>query len=162
MKTLLSLITICFITWNALGQETITIKDLEILNNTSWKGTLTYIDYETGKPTDVATTLQLSVNENSLITNLQYTYEPNKNVLATTKIKKNGTYFGKQKIINKSITNDGTVTIISKFEGKDDRKKATMFFTYVYNKKSYSVTKEVQYNGQDEKLLRNKYIYTRI
>lgn len=143
-------------------QDTISIEDFEVLNNTSWKGTLTYIDYQNGKPSYVETTMQFSIEDNMLVTNLQYTYEPHKNISEKIKIKKNGTLLGKQKVLSKNVDDSGTITIETFYKGKDDDKKATMFVTYKLSNDTYSVKKEVLYKGAKERIFRNSYKYTKI
>ena len=52
----------CFLI-NLNAQVTISTNDFKVLDNTNWEGTLTYIDYQSGKPTDVATTMQINISE---------------------------------------------------------------------------------------------------
>ena len=44
----------------------------------------------------------------------------------------------------------------------DNNKKAIMFKTYLFNKDSFSITKEVQYENSEDKFIRNKQTYKRI
>ena len=113
---------VCF-NLNINAQVTVSTNDFKILDNTNWEGTLTYIDYQSGKPTDVATTMQVKVTEKTIEQNIQYVWEPDKNVKAITKIKRNGKFIGKQKVVSKIIKDNGSVQIITKAQGKDDRKK---------------------------------------
>ena len=92
MKTLFTIALLC-IGSVIYAQDTIKISDFESINNTSWKGTLTYTDYQTGKLTDVEATMQFKIENDKIITQVQYTYEPSKNYKGTIKIRKNGTYF---------------------------------------------------------------------
>jgi len=144
------------------AQTTIALEDFSVLNNTSWSGTLTYSDYQSGKLVPIATTMQVVISEKGVEQNIQYTYEPNKNIKSFTKIKKNGAYFGKQKIISKNIDSDGTVTIITSYKGKDDNRKATLYYTYTFNTNFYKVEKEVLFDGSSKKIFRNSYEYKRI
>lgn len=144
------------------AQSTISLNDFKIINNTSWEGTLTYIDYESGKPVPVATTMQIRISNNTIEQDVQYTWEPNKNIKSKTKIKKNGKYLGKQKVISKTIQKDGRMQIITSYYGKDNNKKAVMYYTYKFGSNSYEVTKEVQFKGSNERFMRNIYRYTKI
>ncbi len=147
---------------STIAQETLSLDDFKIVNNTSWEGTLTYLDYQSGKPTPVASTMQMRITDNAIETDIQYTYEPNENIKAITKIKKKGTHLGKQKVISKIKKSDGTLQLITMAKGKDDNKKATLFFTYEFNNHRYKVTKEVQFEGSQERFIRNTYDYKRI
>ncbi|MGB5243075.1 MAG: hypothetical protein WBN28_00320 [Lutimonas sp.] len=159
LRTRLILISLLF--FNTISsQVTISPEDFKILNNTSWEGTLTYLDYQSNELVPVSTTMQIKITEKEIEQNIQYTWEPNKNVLAKTKIRKNGTYLGKQKVLAKTIREDGSLLLITSAEGKDDNKKAKLFFTYEFGTNYYKVTKEVQFEGSAERFLRNTYDYT--
>ena len=141
------------------AQTTISLEDFKTLNNTSWEGTLTYLDYQSAELVPVSTTMQISITDKVIEQNIQYTWEPNKNVQAKAKIKKNGTYLGKQKVVSKTINADGITILVTRAEGKDDNKKALMIYTYAFNDTSYKVTKEVQFEGSTERFMRNTYDY---
>ncbi len=145
-----------------IAQETLSLEDFKILNNTSWEGTLTYLDYQSGKLTPVASTMQMRITDNAIEQDVQYTWEPDKNVKAITKIKKKGTHLGKQKVISKIKKEDGSLQLITMAEGKDDNKKATLFFTYEFSNTRYKVTKEIEFEGSNERFMRNTYEYKRI
>jgi hypothetical protein len=161
MKKILTLVcSLCFVI-NVNAQVTISTNDFEILDNTAWKGTLTYIDYQSGKPTDVATTMQIRITDMTIEQDVQYVWEPDKNVKSRTKVKKNGRFLGNQKVVSKIVRDDGLMQIITMAKGKDDGKKASLFYTYLFNSNSYKVIKEVQFNDSDERFMRNSYNYSR-
>lgn len=155
------IITLCLVT-TGVSQSKIDIKDFEILNNTSWKGNLMYKDYTSGKKTVLQTTMQVKVEKNKFITNTQYTFEPEANSREVLKIKKEGTYFGSQKVIKKETSNDGSIKITTSYKGKDNGEKADMYIIYVFNTDQISITKEVQYLNSKERFVRNKQTYKRI
>lgn len=144
---------------NVDAQVTASKNDFKILDNTNWEGTLTYIDYQSGKPIDVATTMQVKITENTMEQSIQYVWEPDKNVKAITKIKRNGKYIGKQKVVSKMHKEDGSVQIITTAKGKDDGIKATFYYTYEFDSSNYKVTKEVQFSNSDKRYMRNSYKY---
>ncbi|WP_157957300.1 hypothetical protein [Winogradskyella tangerina] len=160
MKTLFTIVLLCIGSMIS-AQDTIKISDFESINNTSWKGTLTYTDYQTGKLTDVEATMQFKIENDKIITQVQYTYEPSKNYKGTVKIRKNGTYFGNEKVV--SFTEDnGMKTLVTTYTGKDDNRKADMILTHKLTDSTYSVTKEVVYLDTKERLIRNTYNYKKI
>jgi hypothetical protein len=161
MKKIVTLVCTLYFVTNLDAQVTISTNDFKVLDNTTWKGTLTYIDYQSSKPTDVATTMQIRISDNTIEQDIQYVWEPDKNARSRTKIKKNGSFLGKQKVISKIVKEDGSVQIITTARGKDGGKKATLFFIYEFNSNSYKVTKEVQFNDSDERFMRNSYRYTK-
>lgn len=160
MKTVTTFIFL-FVTLFTNAQDTIQLSDFEQINNTSWKGELTYKDYQSGKQETIPCTLQLKVEDGKIIFNQQYTYEPNKNNKSTVKIKKNGTYFGNEKVVSFSENKDSQ-TLVTLYRGRDNGKKADMYITRVLTDSTYVVTKEVQYLNTEERFVRNTYSYTKL
>jgi len=146
-----------FVSFNMNAQSNISLSDFKNLDNTSWEGNLTYKNYQDGKLISIPTKMQIKVTDVAIEQTLQYTYEPDKNISSKTKIKKNGRYLGKQEVIEKIMNPDSSFKIVTKYEGKDDNKKATLYITYELNSNSYSVTKEVQFNNANERFVRHQY-----
>ncbi len=142
-------------------QDTLKLSDFEILNNTNWKGQLTYKDYQSGEPRSIDATMQIKIEGEKITSNVQYTYEPHKNNKSSVKIKKNGTYYGNEKLISNTNEN-GTTTFVTTYKGRDDGKKATMFMTHHFNDTTYKVTKEVQFKNSNERFIRNTYEFTKL
>ena len=160
MKSLFLNTIILLVSINVFAQATVSITDFEILNNTSWKGTLTYKDYTSGKQTSIDATSQIQVENGKIASSIQYVYEPSKNNKSTVKIKKNGTYYGNEKVIENTLNNN-TRTIITTYKGNDNGKRAIMYKTYKFNDSLYSVTKEVQYLNADNRFVRNTYSFNK-
>ena len=161
MKTLFTTLSILFVGLAIYAQDTIKISDFESINNTYWEGTLTYKDYQSGELSTVDATMQFKIENDKIMTQVQYTYEPSKNYKGAIKIRKNGTYFGDEKVL--SFTDDnGTKTLVTTYRGKDDNRKADMFMTHILTDTTYSVSKEVVYVDTKERLIRNTYNYTKI
>lgn len=144
------------------AQARIEAKDFDILDNTSWEGTLTYLNYQSDELSTIGTTMQISTYGDIIEQSIQYTWEPSKNVVAKTKIKKKGRFLGQQKVVSKTIKEDGTTLLKTIANGKDNNRKATLFFTYEFNDDRFHVKKEVRYKGKDALFMRNKYNYTKI
>ncbi|WP_400080274.1 hypothetical protein [Winogradskyella sp. R77965] len=161
MKTLLNTFCIFLLVLTAHSQSTLKISDLEILNNTSWEGKLTYKDYQSGEPRTIETTLQIKIEGDKIISNVQYTYEPNKNNKSSVKLKKNGTYYGNEKILSNTFEN-GIRTLVTTYKGRDAGKKATMYMTHQFSETTYKVTKEVQFKNSEERFIRNTYEFTKL
>lgn len=155
--TLLFLLT----TYLVGAQDALNISDFEILNQTNWEGQLTYKDYQSGKMTSIDATMQIAISGDKITSKIQYTYEPNKNNTSSVKIKKNGTYYGNEKIIDNTMT-AGTRTFVTTYDGRDNKKKATMYITHQFSESIYKVMKEVQYHDSNERFVRNTYEFNRI
>jgi len=163
MKKYITLVIVLVtITAHAQLENTVTNEEISILNNTQWAGELMYLDYSSGKETTLKTNMQITTKNNKITMNTQYVYEPSANNKDTIKLKKNGTYFGNEKIIEKTVSKNGVTTIITTFEANDDNTPATLFKTYVFSGTEFSVTKEVQFENTKEKFVRNRVTYTKL
>ena len=161
MKTLFTALCLFLFAFNSNAQDTLKLSDFEILNNTRWKGKLTYKDYQSGKSVSIDATMQILIKGDKTISNMQYTYEPHKNNKSSVKIKKNGTYYGNESVISNTIEN-GIRTFVTTYEGKDNGKKAKMYVTRHFSDTTFKVTKEVQYKNSDERFIRNTYEFTKL
>ena len=161
MKTLFTTVALLLTVITITAQNTISLSDFKRINNTSWKGELTYKDYQSGKQETIPCTMQLKIEKDKIIFNQQYTYESNKNNKSTVKIKKNGRYFGNEEVISLTKEN-GKETLVTRYSGKDNGKKANMYVTRVLTDTTYTVTKEVVYLDSDERFIRNRYNYTKL
>ena len=161
MKHLFTTLCLFLFAFNCTAQDTLKLSDLEMMNNTSWKGKLSYKDYQSGEITSIDATMQAKIEGEKIVYNVQYTYEPNKNNKSSVKIKKNGTYYGNENVVSNTFEN-GTRTFVTSYEGKDNGKKATMFITREFNETSYTETKEVLLKGAKERFVRNKYEFTKL
>lgn len=161
MKHLITTCCTLFVLITLTAQNTIKLSDFDYLKDTSWKGTLTYMDYQSGELVTIDTTMQLDIENDKIVSNIQYTYEPNKNNRSTVKIKQTGTYFGSEKVV--SFNNDnGTITLVTTYQGKDNGKNADMYITRTMTSSTYTVSKKVVYKDTKEELIRNRYSYTKI
>ena len=160
MKTTLSIL-ICFtLTATLSAQTSVAISELEFLNNTSWEGHLMYVNYGDGKEVNLRTTMQIEIQGDQLLMQTQFTDEPSANSVDTIKLKKGGTYLGNELIIKREDLADGTIEILTRFEGKDANQPATMFKTYRINESEITISKRVKFERSEKELIRNRYTYT--
>ena len=125
----------------------------------SWEGKLTYLDYSTGKPYTMSANIKISLteNKNGYIMGYEYPNEPQANSKDTTYIDNN--YFGKDKIVKFKKASDGGFTLVTEIVGKDgnDNKKAILRHTYLLKSSTFSIIKDVKFEGTDKWIKRNKY-----
>ncbi|MDB4292480.1 hypothetical protein N9954_03680 [Maribacter sp.] len=152
---------LCFNT-ALIAQVSINISELEFLDKTSWSGSLMYVNYGDGKEVTLRTTMQIEIKGDKIVMNMQFTDEPGANSKSNIKLKKDGTYFGDEKIIERTNLEDGTLKIVTTFEGDDNNKPATMLKTYLIGKNEFSITKKVNFKNSDEALVRNRYTYSKV
>jgi hypothetical protein len=128
-----------------------------------WKGKLTYLDYSSGKPYTMSANLKISLTEDKsgLIMGYEYPNEPHANSKDTTYIVNK--LFGKDKIVQFKKSVDGGFTMVTEIVGEDgnDYKKAILRHTYLLNKNTFSVVKDVKFVGTDKWIKRNEYLLNR-
>jgi hypothetical protein len=128
-----------------------------------WSGSLTYLDYSSGKPYTMPADIIISfaVNPAGYIMTYEYPKEPKANSVDTTYLKDH--YFGKEKVIQFNKKSSGDFILITAYEGKDgnDNKKAVLRHTYTLEGNSFSMKKDVQFKGTSKWIQRHEYLLTK-
>ena len=149
---------------NAQSKANFTKDDAVFLAG-SWKGSLTYLDYNSGKPYTMPanTNIYLIKGMNSLLIEMIYPDEPKANSKDTLLINEERTIFGEAKIISRNSLADGSIQIITEVNGKDgnDNKNALLRKTYTFNKNIFTNRKDIKFEGTTEWIKRHEYSYTR-
>lgn len=138
------------------------IKDLKSSVG-DWKGELTYLDYTSGKPYTMSANIKIRLTEdkNGYIMGYEYPDEPQANSKDTTYI--NNKLFGKDKIVEFKKSENGEFTLVSEIVGEDgnDHKKAILKHTYLLKFNTYSIIKEVKFEGTGIWIKRNEYLLSK-
>ena len=161
MKILLSLLfSLLFLSCVVSGQS-VAEKDLKGLEGGTWTGTLTYLDYGSGKKTEIKSNLNV-VKKSDDVWTFAYVYpdEPKANGSSEVLLADGGKTFNGQAVTSKMRQN-GTLQIVTTKDGDDNSKKAVFRYTYSITPKTFSIRKEVQYVGETEWFERNTYSWTR-
>jgi hypothetical protein len=158
MKNILFVTTFLFLTISANAQS-VQVKDLS--NSVgSWEGKLTYLDYASGKPFTMLANIKigLTADKKGFIMVYEYPKEPHANSKDTTFIV--GNYFGKDKIVEFKKESSGDYKMITEIDGNDgnDNKKAILRHTYLLKSKTFSIIKDVKFEGTDKWIKRNEYL----
>ena len=92
----------------------------------------------------------------------EYPNEPHDNMKDTTFIV--GNIFGNEKIVEFERYLDGEYKMITEVVGNDgnDNKKGVLRHTYLLKSNTFSVMKEVKFDGTDKWIKRNEYLLNRI
>ncbi len=138
--------------------------DFKRLTNGQWKGKLTYQDYRSNKK--VSTLTNLTVTESSedklsWIFEYEYPDEPKANKKSIVKIGKDGKTFDDETVVERTKLPDETLKIVTTKNGMDNNKPAVFRYIYLINKKTFSIKKEVKYEGTQEFFERNEYSWNR-
>lgn len=129
----------------------------------AWAGSLTYVDYTTGKPFSMPANVTLVSSGDAIVFIMVYPKEPKANGNDTLQITANGSVFDGATVVSKKTLSDGTVEIITEKKGTDgnDQRKALLRHTYLFGKNKLSNRKEVKFDGEDKWMLRNEYLFGR-
>jgi hypothetical protein len=143
---------------------TVSVKDFKPAFG-KWKGTLTYLDYSSGKPYTMPCNISISsdkLNNQRLIIGVEYPDEPKANETDTIIISNDGKMIDGEQVVSNEKTK-GLTKIITEKNGVDgnDRRKAVLRHIYLFSKKSFTKRKEVRFEGEENWILRNEYKMTR-
>ena len=162
----LALIALCIGTLaHAQTNYKTVVKDFELLSG-SWTGSLTYLDYSSGKPYTMPADLlitRIGQTNQFAVENL-YPNEKSANATDTLVISKDGKSIDGALIKSRKKLPNGDLEIITEETGTDgnDNKPATFRQTYTFGKTTFTKRKDVQFEGESEWIKRHEYSYSRI
>lgn len=164
-RTITILLVFIFLASAAFAQSAnVSVKDLLMLEGKLWVGNLTYLDYTSKKQTVIRSNLAVSrspSDPNVWIFDLQYPLEPKANSKDEVRLRRDGRTFDGETVIERTELEGGIVKIVTTKEGKDDNRDATVRHTYLIGRNSFSITKEVRFDGTGDFFERNTYSWTR-
>lgn len=132
----------------------------------TWKGTLTYIDYGSGKPYTMPAKIiikPLIKSPNYLIENI-YPDEPKANSIDTFYVTSDCKMIDDCEVKTITKLKNGQVKIVAQRIGVDgnDSKKGLIKQTYLLSKTTYTIKKEVLFDGESKWMLRHQYNFKKI
>jgi hypothetical protein len=131
----------------------------------SWQGTLTYLDYSSGKPYTMPANIEVKriKKTNKFAVSNIYPNEMSANSTDTLTISKDGKYINKELVKSKQTLASGDIEIVTEASGIDgnDDKPAIFRHTYTIGKTTYKKRKDVQFKGESQWINRHEYSYTR-
>ncbi len=140
----------------------ISTEDLGPLAGGIWTGTLTYVDYGSGKRTSIKCNLKVSSAEaGTWVAEYIYPDEPKANSTSRIQVSNEGREFAGQRLVEKVRDKDGVLRFVTETEDTDNNKRALFRFTYVLSAKQFSIRKDVKVVGTAEFFERNTYSWTR-
>jgi hypothetical protein len=158
-----SIIAIFFVLICLTAQaQSVQVNDLSASMGT-WEGKLTYLDYSTGKSYTMSANIKVSLTDNKIGYVMAYEYpnEPQANSTDTTFIRDN--FFGEDKIVSFEKDSGGGYTLVTEVDGTDgnDNKKAVLRHSYLVTATTFSIIKEVKFEGTSLWIKRNEYLLSK-
>ena len=144
------------------AQNTVAPDDIKSLIG-EWTGSLTYIDYSSGKPYAMPANVMVSQGKNEYQLVLFYSYpkEPKANNKEKIKISSDGTQLNNHPVSAKKKLNNLQVEITTEYTGKDNNKAALIRNIYTLGKDVFIIKKVVKFENSEEWLERNIYSFSR-
>ena len=127
-----------------------------------WKGTLTYLDYSSGKPYTMPANIIIrkdKKNDHRLILSFEYPNEPKANGNDTLVVSNDGLQIDGAMITSKEKSAKGDLQVITEKPGIDgnDNRKAVIKHVYTIGTKTFISRKEVRFDGEETFIMRNEY-----
>jgi hypothetical protein len=148
----------------AQQEATCSHKDFKKLEG-AWQGSLTYLDYSSGKPYTMPANLEIHRigKTNQYSWRNIYSNEPKANSIDTVMISSDGRQIDNELVKSKQELEDGTLQIVTEVQDKDgnDNKEALIRHTYSIGKMTFRVRKDVQFAGEANWIMRHEYSYAR-
>jgi len=158
------LIVSSFSGFAALESPKIKATDLKRLTGAQWTGTLTYLDYSRNKKVSIPSKLivtQSNADRRTWVFEFQYPDEPQENSKQSISIGENGKTFGDEEVVERTALANRLLRIVTQKKGTDNDKAALFRFTYLIGDGSFSIKKEVRYEGSNDYFERNEYSWRR-
>jgi hypothetical protein len=147
-----------------LNSPKIKTSDFKLLTNGQWKGKLNYLDYRSNKKVSILSNLTVTESKedkSSWIFEYEYPDEPKANEKSIVKISTDGKTIDDETVVERAKLQNETIKIVTTKNGTDNDKPAVFRYVYLINKKSFSIKKEVKYEGSEEFFERNEYSWNR-
>lgn len=156
-------ILLLFIGQQSIAQpEKLIAKDLQPLVGI-WQGSLTYLDYTSGKPYTMPANVEVKqiLQSNQFLFINSFPKEANANWTDTITITDNGQMLNEQTLVSKKILQNSDVEIVTQVQGIDgnDKKPALLKYTYLISKNVFVIRKDVQFAGTGVWINRHEYKY---
>lgn len=138
--------------------------DFRPLTGARWVGTLTYLDYRSNKKVSIPSTLtvtQSAEDKRSWAFDYKYPDEPKADEKETVKVSKDGRAINDETVTERTKLAGGALKIVTEKKGRDNDRDAVFRYTYLLSAKSFSIKKEVRYEGAAEFFERNEFSWKR-
>lgn len=166
LKQTIAALVIGITTWgNAQTNYKTLVKDFQSISG-YWSGSLTYLDYSSGKPYTMPADIVITRIDqtNQFAFSNSYPNEPSANSVDTLCISPDGKRLDNAQIKSRKKLPNGDIEITVEETGTDgnDNRPATFRYTYTFGKTTFKRRKEVQFTGESAWINRHEYTYTRM
>ncbi len=164
INSLLVLAAVALTLVGCAGPAKLVPADIDQLAGERWKGTLTYLDYTSNRPTTIPSSLavtRVQAQPNAWEFAFGYSDEPQADNRNTLVLSPDGRTFAGETVLERSQLPGGGTRIVTAEQGKDDNKPATLRYVYTITPGEFSITKFVKYADSPGEIERNTYRWKR-
>ena len=129
----------------------------------NWKGSLTYVDYQTSEKKTLPVLIKFSQSEtskNEFSLMIEYPNEPHASSTEILKLANEGRVIYGHRLTKKEKSN-GQLLLIAEAAGIDDNRNAQIRYTFTISSALFRIRKDVKFSGQEEWQLRNEFNLSR-
>lgn len=138
--------------------------DIDALAGPAWTGTLTYVDYESGRRTTIDSSFvvrRVGESPPAWEFGVGYSTEPHADAREVVALSSDGRSLGDERVILRESLPDGGVQIVTESDGEDDGRAARFRFEHTVTPREYTRRKLVRFDGDSEFFERHTYRWTR-
>ncbi len=137
--------------------------DLDLLIGKPWSGTLTYLDYTSGEPTTIRSSLSVHRAQSlgAWKFSIGYGDEPHADTSDVVAVSADGRKFADEPVVERSLELDGSIHVVTECDSTDNGQPVRMRHVYVIGERACSLQKLVRGEGQVEFFERHIYRWTR-
>ncbi len=143
-------------------QAMIAVNDFQPLANSTWAGSLTYLDYSDNSQQEIPVAVRFDgLQKESLVYQIQYPGESQYNETARFTVGNHGQQLNDEKVVSRCRTPDETLVVKTHSLGEDNNRAVEIRMTYSIGPNELILRKEVRSDGEDKYLQRSEYRLSR-
>jgi hypothetical protein len=138
--------------------------DIDALTGPAWIGTLTYLDYTTGRHTTIDSSFivrRVGDSPPAWEFGVGYSKEPHADSKEILSLSADGRALGDMHVLARESLTNGGLRFVTECDGEDDRRSARLRFEHTVTLHEYSRRKLVRFNGESQFVERHVYQWKR-
>lgn len=132
--------------------------DFTALTGDRWNGSLFYLDYSSNAEARIPVKFQFEEpGPRTVFYHIAYPGEAQFDTTEKLTWSRDGRKLNGARIVSRCLNADGTITLITQFDGEDDKRPAEIRMTYSLDSNALSIRKDVRFEGDVEFFRRSAY-----
>ena len=123
-----------------------------------WSGSLLYLDYSSSTEQRIPVEIRFDKpGSRKVLYRIKYPGEAQYNAIEKLKWSRDGRKLNGENIVSRSREADGTLILVTQYDGSDDNRPAEIRMTYSLNKSALEISKDVRFEDEEDFFRRNAY-----